>query len=1010
METLLQMCLQGSAMIAVVLVLRAALHDRLPKAAFLVLWGVVLARLLLPVSIPVPFNAWSLVMHGAQAAGVMPVSAETSGQDAGQDALAADGSGAAASTSPQAGTVSMAATGPSAAEGAAAASTAATGTASMAADASADLGAAVSGAAAGTSAASGLHRAAGLVWLAGTAASLAALAGLYAYHARRLSDAVELDSRATRQWLSAHPLRRRLRIKESARIASPMTRGVLRPTILVPPGFDWEDPSKSALVLEHEFVHVARFDILYKALLTTAACLFWFNPLVWVLYACANHDIELACDEAVARRLNGHGRSLYAHALVDMVERRVAPMPASTGFGRCAVGRRIAALARIRPASFAASIATALIAVTVAAAFATEATPPAGVSSSESPDASGSTATPTVSDQTAPATRLVSISREDDWATGPITWLRTPHYTLQLHRGMFPDGFDWSFSEAGGEALPAGATEVVTITDAGTGEVVLMAWCYPRANGSPGELPGYVLLTEGTCSSDISLGIVLAIPEGRYDGEGGFADIAEAIQPTVGITGLYGMVQGLPDYYGTTLVQDASREAYIAYAVQEEGGTRIVTPYFSLVIPTEYGSANAQISFNTYGSMGELRPQLYVTLPNGDTFYVEAAYEMPALQDEYTVQLATSVAASNGMQVYVRTYVEFERDYYGQWTRLDTETQDMVARCASWVQPAEADAPADQFSRTPSSTVQSGSVAGTAPGGASETASTEESELRNDLVAVVAIDGGTRLVTTSYQVDIPSFMTTGELSWNFSQGWRSPAPAGMEDVLVLSDGATGDTACIVYRCPTESYANALAAMPGYVQYEVGSCIDGSLLVLALPESRAVDEEVLGQGFAAGCPDVFSRGTSSSVYGLPGSMTANESVNGVGTVVVAASQDAYGAHAVEEEGGTRIVTPHYSVLVPVGYEITSASYMEGPLGLHDIVGQLSVWFSDGTNLCVECCADTDSWGAPNADQYLQLGNGARTSDGLLVAVYSSGAFSAAEAQAANEMHAAWIELG
>ena len=88
METLLQMCLQGSAMIAVVLVLRAALHNRLPKAAFLVLWGVVLARLLLPVSIPVPFNAWSLAMHGAQAAGVMPASAETSGQDAGQDALA----------------------------------------------------------------------------------------------------------------------------------------------------------------------------------------------------------------------------------------------------------------------------------------------------------------------------------------------------------------------------------------------------------------------------------------------------------------------------------------------------------------------------------------------------------------------------------------------------------------------------------------------------------------------------------------------------------------------------------------------------------------------------------------------------------------------------------------------------------------------------------------------------------------------------------------------------------
>ena len=43
-------------------------------------------------------------------------------------------------------------------------------------------------------------------------------------------------------------------------------------------------------------------------------CIHWFNPLVWVMYALSNRDIELACDEAVLR--NGADRERYALALL----------------------------------------------------------------------------------------------------------------------------------------------------------------------------------------------------------------------------------------------------------------------------------------------------------------------------------------------------------------------------------------------------------------------------------------------------------------------------------------------------------------------------------------------------------------------------------------------------------------------------------------------------------------------------------------------------------------------
>lgn len=50
------MAFYGSVMIAIVLALRAALKNRLPKFVFPVLWGVVLLRLLVPFSISSPLS------------------------------------------------------------------------------------------------------------------------------------------------------------------------------------------------------------------------------------------------------------------------------------------------------------------------------------------------------------------------------------------------------------------------------------------------------------------------------------------------------------------------------------------------------------------------------------------------------------------------------------------------------------------------------------------------------------------------------------------------------------------------------------------------------------------------------------------------------------------------------------------------------------------------------------------------------------------------------------------
>ena len=104
----------------------------------------------------------------------------------------------------------------------------------------------------------------------------------------------------------------------AGRISSPLTFGVLRPVILVPKKTDWTDETALRYVLEHEFVHIQRFDVLSKLLLIAAVCVHRFNPLVWVRYVRANRDLELSCDETVLRRFGGDVRAAYARVLIRM--------------------------------------------------------------------------------------------------------------------------------------------------------------------------------------------------------------------------------------------------------------------------------------------------------------------------------------------------------------------------------------------------------------------------------------------------------------------------------------------------------------------------------------------------------------------------------------------------------------------------------------------------------------------------------------------------------------------
>lgn len=110
-------------------------------------------------------------------------------------------------------------------------------------------------------------------------------------------------------------------IRESERIAAPVTLGILRPAIILPP--DWREWQSAKLdaVLAHERSHIERRDPLVQAISAVHRSLLWFSPLTWFLHSRIVRTAEEASDDAAIGVTQD--RASYAELLLDFVQRGV---------------------------------------------------------------------------------------------------------------------------------------------------------------------------------------------------------------------------------------------------------------------------------------------------------------------------------------------------------------------------------------------------------------------------------------------------------------------------------------------------------------------------------------------------------------------------------------------------------------------------------------------------------------------------------------------------------------
>lgn len=145
------------------------------------------------------------------------------------------------------------------------------------------------------------------IWGAGAAAVLGAALGSELRFSLRL--------RRSRQRLE--DTETRLPVYSCPWLKTPCLAGILRPAVYLPAALR-EDESALRHALAHEQAHLRHGDLLWSRLRCLALALHWYNPLVWLAALLSKRDGELACDEGAIIRLGDAQRAAYGRTLIQL--------------------------------------------------------------------------------------------------------------------------------------------------------------------------------------------------------------------------------------------------------------------------------------------------------------------------------------------------------------------------------------------------------------------------------------------------------------------------------------------------------------------------------------------------------------------------------------------------------------------------------------------------------------------------------------------------------------------
>ena len=160
---------------------------------------------------------------------------------------------------------------------------------------------------------------------------------------------------------------------ESCRICdhvrSPFILGLICPVIYLPSGMG---EGEIGYVLAHEHAHLKRGDHLWKALAFMLLTMYCFNPLIWLAYILLSRDIEMACDEKAIRDMDMQDKKAYANALVSFSTERRPVIACPLAFGEVGVKERVKGILNYKKPGFWFVVLAVIACIVVAVCFLTD--------------------------------------------------------------------------------------------------------------------------------------------------------------------------------------------------------------------------------------------------------------------------------------------------------------------------------------------------------------------------------------------------------------------------------------------------------------------------------------------------------------------------------------------------------------------------------------------------------------------------------------------------------------
>ncbi len=111
-------------------------------------------------------------------------------------------------------------------------------------------------------------------------------------------------------------------------INTPCIAGIFRPSVYLPASYNAAYTERNVnekyleQVLAHEYTHIRHRDNIWAFMRTICLGIYWFNPFVWIAAFYSRQDAELACDETVLENCTDNERYNYGRMLIIMCQKK----------------------------------------------------------------------------------------------------------------------------------------------------------------------------------------------------------------------------------------------------------------------------------------------------------------------------------------------------------------------------------------------------------------------------------------------------------------------------------------------------------------------------------------------------------------------------------------------------------------------------------------------------------------------------------------------------------------